>query len=95
MAAAIVEGGAVALAEYENKLNNDLVDVVRLVRGALSKMSRITLGALVTLDVHSRDVVTAMVAKAVNHESDFEWTSQMRYIGRTTKTCFFIIAVMA
>ena len=36
-------------------------------------------GAMVTMDVHGRDVLTAMVAAGVDSLNDFNWMSQLRY----------------
>ena len=38
-------------------------------------MERITLKALVVIDVHARDVVRDLIAKDVRNISDFDWSA--------------------
>jgi len=67
------------LKEYEAVLAKQLMDVVQKVREKITKLKRITLGALVTLDVHSKDVVSDMARDGVDNSHAFEWLCQMRY----------------
>jgi dynein heavy chain len=53
---------------------------VKLVRGDLTSLERATIGALVVIDVHARDVVTEMVSDKVSTQDDFSWQSRLRYV---------------
>eukprot|EP00741_Cyanophora_paradoxa_P008927 tig00000142_g8641.t1 len=71
--------GSSALMRVEQRLTKQLEDLVNLVRGDLTELNRITLSALVTLDVHGRDVVGEMAEADVSGVEDFEWLAQLRY----------------
>lgn len=47
--------------------------------GELTKLERSVIGALITIDVHARDMITDMVRVQVDDASSFDWQKQLRY----------------
>lgn len=65
--------------EFEQKCFRDLNELAALVRGELPKLVRNILCALITIDVHARDMITEMVRSQVDDVQSFEWQKQLRY----------------
>ncbi|XP_070190635.1 dynein axonemal heavy chain 1-like isoform X2 [Littorina saxatilis] len=67
------------LKERNEILLSQLDDLRNLVRQDISKIGRMTLSALIVIEVHARDVVGNMVKEEVTSANAFEWISQLRY----------------
>ena len=50
-----------------------------MVIGQLPAMLRVTLKALVVLQVHGSSVVEDLIDKKITDMTDFQWSSQLRY----------------
>ena len=53
--------------------------MVVLVRGELSKLQRGSLVALITIDVHNRDILEYLIADKTDSKHDFNWQMRIRY----------------
>ena len=81
-----VEGGIDdALEQYERKCTGRLQALVREVLSPrLDKKARKKLTTLITIDVHSRDVISKLVGDNVTSAGDFLWKAQLRFYQHMT-----------
>ncbi|XP_073998137.1 dynein axonemal heavy chain 3-like isoform X3 [Rhodnius prolixus] len=65
--------------EYYETCNVRVIDLVRIIRGNIAAGARITMEALIILEVHARDIVKLLVDLKTRTVDDFNWISQLRY----------------
>lgn len=70
-----------ALAIYEQRLK----DLAKLVRSDLNKIYREILVALITIEVHNRDIISDLMKEGICDPNDFEWTKRLRYFFEDNK----------
>ena len=59
-----------------------------MIRGNLTKLQRLKIVALVTIEVHARDVIEKLIKSGCNDVNAFEWLSQLRlYWERVSIRC--------
>ncbi|KAI8783318.1 dynein heavy chain 6, axonemal isoform X4 [Biomphalaria glabrata] len=64
--------------DFEQRSFTEL-NLAGAVRGELPKLARATLCALITINVHARDIISEMVKKQVSELLSFDWQKQLRY----------------
>lgn len=66
-----------------------------MTRSNLSKMQRLKVTAIVTIEVHQRDITEKLVKQGCSDENAFEWLSQLRfYMERVRFNIFFRIQIL-
>ncbi|XP_036080214.1 dynein heavy chain 6, axonemal isoform X7 [Rousettus aegyptiacus] len=68
-----------ALEAFEKVNFERLNALAALVRGSLPKLHRNIITALITIDVHARDIVTELAQAQVEEVESFDWQRQLRY----------------
>ncbi|XP_069092738.1 dynein axonemal heavy chain 6 isoform X2 [Pleurodeles waltl] len=68
-----------SLAHFEKDNFERLNALAGLVRGQLPTLHRNIITALITIDVHARDIVSDLVKDKVDTSDSFEWQRQLRY----------------
>ncbi|KAK4876149.1 hypothetical protein RN001_012571 [Aquatica leii] len=65
---------------FSDRLKLDLTDIVTLVRSTtITNLARITIKALIVIDVHAKDVTQSLLEQNVKNDSEFKWLAQLRY----------------
>lgn len=64
--------------EFNNE-KDKLNELVEIIREDLNEIEMITIGSLIVLDVHAKDVVEDLVKQNTSNLEAFEWVSQLRY----------------
>ncbi|XP_058804505.1 dynein axonemal heavy chain 1-like [Phymastichus coffea] len=73
---AIISG---ELGGYMQVMVQQLDDLRILVRGQRTEIERLMLEAIITIQVHARDVLSTLIDGHVANTNDFDWISQLRY----------------
>jgi dynein heavy chain len=68
-----------AMKNYRHTCTSRLEALIVLVQGDLSGSDRAKIITLITIDVHSRDMIQALLDRKAESSQDFLWQSQLRY----------------
>lgn len=67
------------LSFVRGKLNEQLTDLISLVRGKLTDLQRQVVHSLILLESHNRDVLQQLIQSRISSVHDFEWLNQLRF----------------
>eukprot|EP00727_Mastigamoeba_balamuthi_P003136 m51a1_g1282 putative dynein heavy chain axonemal (4140) ;mRNA; f:131088-144324 len=76
-----------ALNKFHARQIKQLNKLVELVRGKLTELQRGMLASLITIDVHARDITTALIEDKVDSPTNFSWLKVLRYYFRDVEGC--------
>ena len=77
---AIAAGSKSALRQQKKKQVSYLNKLTTMIRSPLSSVERNKVVALITMEIHNRDVIERMVKANCSSVNDFEWLSQLRFV---------------
>jgi dynein heavy chain len=63
------------------------MEIVHMVKGELPEIVRITLKALIVLEVFCRDQVKYLIEQRCDDVNSFDWLAQLRYYWEEKDTC--------
>ena len=73
----------VAMEKWAVAYKAELQKLIVKIRGSLPKLVRYIIVALVTTDVHARDIIDELCERKVSEVQDFLWQQQLRYYWET------------
>ena len=76
----IAAGNKKALKQVKRKQISYISELADMVRGQLTKIERKKVVALITMEIHSRDVEERLIKGGAAYPETFLWTSQLRYM---------------
>lgn len=78
----IKKGNKKAMRQYLEQMNNQLDELVMMVREKLSANDRKKFNTVLIIDVHTRDIIENFVRDSVMDAHEFSWESQLRFYWR-------------
>ena len=88
----LVNGDEDAVKNALNLMNGRINNLIKLVQGKLKKPDRGKIIALITLDVHGREVVERLIRDKCEGPEAFAWQQQLKFYWQDgTKDCKFNI----
>mmetsp|Transcript_7627 Transcript_7627/g.14387 ORF Transcript_7627/g.14387 Transcript_7627/m.14387 type:complete len:3920 (+) Transcript_7627:928-12687(+) len=73
------ENSEEALSDWYDTLIGQLEELTQLVRSDLDNIQRRNISALVTQDVHNRDIISKLKQENVTSPNEFRWLQQLRF----------------
>ena len=62
-----------AMSSYESEMVSSLDQLAELVSTDLISYKRLSVEALLTIQVHNRDIITSLIKSNITSKTDFEW----------------------
>lgn len=68
-----------AMSEWQQQYLSDLSQLITRIQGHLTPLQRKIIIALITTDVHARDIIAELARKQIDDVHNFVWQQQLRY----------------
>jgi dynein heavy chain len=65
--------------EWQQQYLSDLSQLIIRIQGYLTPLQRKVIIALITTDVHARDIIAELALKQIDDVHNFVWQQQLRY----------------